>query len=381
MKRSQLLASYLVTLLSRAALSPLKLLPVKSKRALFLSFRGKQYSCNPRAISEKLGSIAGGRVEIVWAFHEPERFRKLVPQGVKVISDRGFKFIYYALTSRVVCTNTYYKPHIPRRRAQFYLRTWHGGGAYKKVSYPKGLMGRYIRLQQQGASLYLSSSEAFTKMTLRESFGYKGEVLEAGMPRNDPLVNGDWRRIAENVRRELGLEGKKICLYAPTYREKDKKVPKVPDAERLRDALKERFGGEWVLLSRGHHADKNGVPFASDMDVSAYPDMQPLLMAADALITDYSSCIWDAALVPKSVFLFVPDIDEYLSDRDFYTPIDTWGFPVSKDDDALISNILAFDEAAYQKRVSAALAKLGNRETGRASLLAAERIMRECVGK
>ena len=374
MKTSQLILYYAVSKIGRFVLRPLCLLPVRQKRVLFLSFRGKQYSCNPRAISEELAKQAGGKMEIIWAFHAPAKFRFLESQGIRVISDHGFRFILAALTARVVCTNTYYKPYLPRRRKQFYLRTWHGGGAYKKVDYPEGLMGTYIRMQQEGANLYLSSSRAFTALTLKDSFGYKGEVLEKGMPRNDALFNGEWRSMEPVIRHELILDNKKIAVYAPTYRESDRQI-NAPDADMLKKALETRFGGEFILLFRGHHVS-NHFSFQAYKDVSDYFDMQPLLIAADVLITDYSSSIWDMSLTGKPVFLYCPDLKEY--ERSFYTDIRKWPFPMSEDSEALQNNILHFDENSYAKAIKSHHEILGSCETGRASRIAARRIMKEC---
>lgn len=374
MKKPQLIASYAASKLLRLALKPACLLPVKRNRVLFLSYRGKQYSCNPRAVSEALSAANNGKIEIVWAFHSPAKFRYLEKQGIRVIGDRGLSFLLTALTARVVCTNTYYKPYLPRRKEQFYLRTWHGGGAYKRVDYPRGLMGAYIRMQQEGASLYLSSSRAFTDMTLRGSFGYKGEVIEAGMPRNDALIDGSWQEKASGVRRELGLENRKIALYAPTFRDSAQEI-KAPDAERLRRALETRFGGAFTLLYRGHHVG-NCLRFQCDKDVSDYEDMQPLLMAADVLITDYSSSIWDMSLTGKPAFLYCPDLKEY--ERGFYTDIRSLPFPLCEDDAGLERNILNFDENAYAENVRRHHEALGICESGQAARLAAERILREC---
>ena len=375
MKSSQLILSYAFSKIARICLRPLCLMPIRKNRVLFLSFRGKQYSCNPRAVSEELAKRAGSRAEIVWAFHEPEKFRFLEKQGIRVLRDRGLKFILTALTARVVCTNTYYKPFLPRRKGQFYLRTWHGGGAYKKVDYPKGLMGAYIRMQQEGASLYLSSSKAFTELTLRNSFGYAGEVLEKGMPRNDALVNGSWREKEPEIRRELGLENKKIALYAPTWRDDGHEIT-APDADKLKEALEKRFGGEFALLYRGHHAGNN-ISLQFYKDVSKYYDMQPLLMAADVLITDYSSSIWDMSLTGKPAFLYCPDFGEY--ERGFYMDMRTLPFPLSKNDEELASSILQFDEAVYAQGVKVHLETLGSCESGHAAQAAAERICRECA--
>ena len=373
MTTGKLLVSCGVSLLCRAALSPLKLLPIRKKRVLFVSFRGKQYSCNPRAVSE---ALEDSQAEIVWAFHQPEKFAFLRQRGIRVISDRGLRFVLTALTARVVCTNTYYKPFLPRRRGQFFLRTWHGGGAYKRVDYPGGLRGFYIRLQQQGASVYLSSSAAFTWLVLRESFGYHGEVLEAGLPRNDLLLSPQRDEIGDRVRRELVPEGKHIALFAPTYRETGK-VP-APDMERLKQALSARFGGEWIVLGRGHHVTASEKErTACDLDVTDYPDMQPLLCAADVLVTDYSSSIWDMSLTGKPVFLFCPDLKAYRAERDFYTDIHTWPFPLAETDEALENNIHTFDASAYARDIACHHETLGSTETGHASRLAAERICKE----
>ncbi|MBQ4227271.1 MAG: CDP-glycerol glycerophosphotransferase family protein, partial [Clostridia bacterium] len=312
MTRARLLLSCVASHAARALLRPLALLPIRKNRVLFLSFRGKQYSCNPKYVSEALQTISGGCLEIVWAFHEPQKFKFLEREGIRVLSDRSLRFLLCALTARVVCTNTYYKPFLPRRRGQFYLRTWHGGGAYKRVDYPKGLMGHYIRMQQEGADLYLSSSRAFTQMTLREAFGYQGEVLECGMPRNDLLVTGAWRSAAKRVREQLSLNEARLALYAPTWREEGSAAQ--PDVERLRSALSARFGDTWVIAFRGHHAASGAQ--RADVDLTAYPDMQELLCAADVLITDYSSSIWDMSLTGKPAFLYCRDLASYTRERD-----------------------------------------------------------------
>lgn len=362
-------------LAGRLVLSPLRLLKIKKDRVLFVSFRGKQYSCNPRAVSE---ALAGSGLEVVWAFHEPEKFRDLEQQGIRVISDRSFTFIKTAMTSRVIVTNTYFKPYLPRRKGTKYLRTWHGGGSYKKVTYPGGLKGFYIRLQQQGADLYLSSSKKFTTETVRGAFGYKGEVLESGMPRNDALVTGAWMETGEKTKAELGIP-EHIALYAPTYREDSVKSGYDIDVTALRESLTARFGGEWKILFRGHHVVANQDEMTGfDGDVSAYPDMMPLLCAADVLITDYSSSMWDMSLMKKPVFLYCTDLSGYISERDFFTPIREWPYPMAENNAELNKNIRLFDEKAYEANVKTHHETLGNCESGHAARDAAEWIVKQC---
>jgi len=378
MSKLKLLFSLAVSKVGRFVLSLLlPILPIKKNRVLFVSFRGKQYSCNPKYISDALEGDSS--IERVWAFHQPEKFAQLSQQGIRVIGDRGWQFIKYALTAKVVVTNTYYKPFLPRRCRQFYLRTWHGGGSYKRVNYPTGLMGSYIKMQQEGADLYLSSSAAFTKETLREAFGYEGKVLEKGMPRNDMMVNGTWYGVSAQLRKELNLGGKKIALYAPTYRD-DGRIGFGLDTKMVLSALKKRFGGDWILLNRSHHV-LEGKSFSDVNDVTGYPDMQPLLAAADVLITDYSSCMWDMSLTFKPVFLYCTDLADFKGERDFFSDIHTWPFPLAEDNKQLSTNIEQFDFEAYHKAVARHHVALGSYESGQAAQSCADIIGAICKGK
>lgn len=379
-----LLRKTISSALIRAALQPLKFKKIVPNRVLFSAYMEKQFSCNPKYICRELMRLYPGRVEIGWAFREPERFQDLEKEGIRVLGTKTREFIDFAMTSRVICANTYFKPSLPRRKGTFYLYTWHGGGAYKKV-------GKYVdmplierintRMREGKTDLYLSSSRFFTEHVLRDSFSYKGEIMEKGMPRNDILMNPPPEEELERLRKKIGLgEGVKLCLYAPTYR-KDTKVHDFGmDYERTLRALGERFGGEWVMGFRSHHVsmfkDTSKVSRGA-MDLSRYDDMQELLLVCDALITDYSSSIWDAALGGKRAFLYAPDLGDYLKERAFYTDIRSWPFPLAEDNGRLEENILTFDEKKYAAAVKGHLEELGCCETGRAAYFAAKRIGQE----
>jgi CDP-glycerol glycerophosphotransferase len=105
-----------------------------------------------------------------------------------------------------------------------------------------------------------------------------------------------------------------------------------------------------------------------------YPDMQDLLQCADVLLTDYSSCMWDFSLMHKPCFLYARDIAEYRGERDFYTPIESWPFPLASDNDALERVIAEFDETAYGAAVDRHHAELGSAESGTAAQQCTDRI-------
>ena len=240
----------------------------------------------------------------------------------------------------------------------------------------------YIGMQQSGANLYLSSSKMFTDLVLRKSFGYTGEVMEEGMPRNDLLVRGAPEEMVRAIRERIGLkDGEHLVLYAPTYRDDTQVHAFGLDYAALTDALSARFGGAWRAGFRSHHVTmyyEKGDNTHGALDLTDYPDMQELLLAADVLVTDYSSSIWDMSLAFKPTFLYCPDLDRYRAERDFYIDIHEWPFPLAVDNAALAANIRGFDEEKYRADVAAHHARLGSCETGHASEAAARRIMQVC---
>jgi CDP-glycerol glycerophosphotransferase len=373
----RLFLKYLFALLVRALLTPFTLLPVKRNRVMFVSYRGTRYSCSPRAVSEALEKLADGKLEINWGLRHPENYAFLKQRGINVINDRSLKFIYRALTSRVVVTNIHYKPYLPRRRGQYFIHTWHGGGLYKREGIQTGIQKKYLRLQGIRFGAYLSSSRGFTDQVIKGSFGWQGEVLEFGMPRNDIFFSPGRESLRNETRARLGWTDRHIALYAPTWRD-DQSLFTPFDPQKVKTALSKRFGGQWEIWFRGHYYSDTAA-LKLDGDVSGEEDMQPLLLAADCLITDYSSSIWDASFAGLQTFLYCPDIANYVSIRNFYSDIRTWPGVFSEDERGLIDGILSFDGTAYAEKIARHHAALGSCETGRAALLTAQRIMDECL--
>ena len=358
------------------------LFPIKQNRVFFSSYSGRQYSCNPKAVTEWLLGRHSTELEIIWAFVDPETVH---PVGIRTVKFKSLRYIYYLLTSKVVVDNVESWSILPKRKGQFTINTWHGGGAYKGV----GLMrmdasnatdANMLRKNER-ISLYLSSSRAFTQMTLRESFRYQGEVLEAGMPRNDILVNGDPER-ARKVREHLCIAGDaKVVIYAPTFRH-DLNYQYTLQYGELLHALQERFGGDWVLLIRSHYYVKdNAIDSAHAINVSDYPDMQELLLISDVLITDYSSSMWDFSLMYKPGFLYMPDYQDYMNEREFYTPVEEWPYPACFSMNDLTAQIKAFEPEASLKRIQRHHADLGSFECGTASEAVGKRIMHIVSGQ
>lgn len=361
------------------ALQLFRVLPLQN-RVNFISFSGRQYSDSPRRISELLYA-EHPEIQQVWAFEEPEKFAFLKEKGFKVVKYKSLEYLYYVMTSKVYVDNAEFWSALKFRPGQMVLETWHGGGAYKRVGSDRIDVNQ--REQQHAVekmnkiTLFLSSSRAFTDYVIRGAYKYHGQVLECGLPRNDALLNPD-DAIPPQVREALGIpEGKKVLLYAPTFRNSHSTDLYNVDFPRLKAALERRFGGAWVILLRMHYylADKameSNLPYL--YNATHYPDMQELLLTSDVLLTDYSSCMWDFSLMERPCFLYATDLAEYRGERDFYTPMESWPFPAAADNDELVKAVEEFNHKRYILSVNKHHADLGSTESGTATKQCVERI-------
>lgn len=360
--------------------------PVKRNRIVFFSYYGKGYSCNPKALTEYLLAHYAEELDIWWQFLVPENYEELRAKGIRLARYNSLHGIRNLMTAKVVVSNVDYPIYMPFRKSQYLVNTWHGGGAYKKVGLDmKSVSSCRLKteaLSKQIIDLYISSSQLFTKLVIRGAFRYDGEVLECGMPRNDMLL-GDTRSAYREIRQKFHLPAEqKIVLYAPTFRDDWTIQDYGIDFAGMCEALAKRFGGQWVCFFRAHsnlysQFEKIRLDNAV-LNVSEYGEMQELLGAADVLITDYSSSMWDFSLMKKPCFIYAPDKASYRQERDFYVPMEQWPFPVAEDNHGLIENILSFNEANYVQMVDQHHKELGNRESGEASRIVADRILKEC---
>ena len=191
------------------------------------------------------------------------------------------------------------------------------------------------------------------------------------MPRNDRLVNYTESYVQDDaamIREKLGISTDAfVVLYAPTFRD-----PNISgsyeqlDLDKLRNAIKQHFGKEPLILFRGHH-ETNGKSGNEDRNVSDYPDMQDILLITDVLLTDYSSSIWDYSFTYKPVFLYASDLKEYQKKRGFCEDIFTWGFPVAETNEELSEHIIGFSEKQFHNNMVLHHNHLGTYEGGEAT--------------
>ena len=368
----------------------LKIIPhgkINERQAIFISYLGKQYSCNPKYISQALLD-RDPDFSVIWAFEDPEKFQYLNEANITIVKYNSFQFIRKCLTSKYIITNTRDLAHIPLSSSQILINTWHGGGAYKTVgtavsTLPKSENYRQYIFQKTNI-VFISSSKAFTDLTIKSSFHHKGKILECGMPRNDILINKNMDSINQKVRSLLQIPADhKILIYAPTYRKNKLPNSYSFDTRAVKKALSEKFGGNWEILFRMHYYIIKQLSHDHNdfIDASDYPDMQELLYASDALITDYSSSIWDFSFTKRPCFLYATDLSAYDLKHGFYTDIHTWPFPLAESNKELVQNILQFDEQQYFNAVKQHHLQLGSFERGTASAQIVDYILNPSIQK
>lgn len=363
-----------------------RLLPVNPRKIVVTSYYGLGFGDNPKPIVQEL-LRRGADVQIVWLTAGKAAADSL-PAGVVACEYHSLRKIYELSTAKVWIDNCR-KGARMKRRSQIYMQTWHGF-ALKRIErdvadkLPPEYEPYAIRDSAQ-IDLIVSDSRFMTDV-YRRAFWYDGEILEFGAPRNDLLCrNAD--RPLDKVRSALGVPADcRIVLYAPTFRVDESMDAYCVDYSRLRRSCEVRFGGRFAVLIRLHpHVMQRTSELRFDQETtfnaSPYPDMQELLAAADVVVSDYSSLMFDFSLTGRPCFQFAVDIDAYRNDRNFYLPLDALPFPLATDNDALEAQIAAFDEAQYRSKLNAFFAEVGLSTDGHAAQRCADWITAQMKGE
>ncbi|HEX8488884.1 MAG TPA: CDP-glycerol glycerophosphotransferase family protein [Propionibacteriaceae bacterium] len=285
--------------------------PVK---VVYNAFNGR-YADNPRAIYESL-LARDLDVEHVW-LADPDQLAGF-PGDVKTVQIASPDAVAALESADLHVSNCHTNldswRKLPGAR---YLQTWHGTPLKRihrsAVFQPGDDIMADLDTDIARWDYLITPSRAGTQL-LRSAFGYSGPVLETGYPRNDALQAPDAGQRRARLRRELGIsDDTTVVLYAPTYRDDDVAVPDAPLGLDL-PALTEQLGGHFVVLLRLHYYLKHrpSWPAAGQVrDLSTYPDVTDLYLAADVLVTDYSSALFDFAVTGKPIVLYAYDLEHY----------------------------------------------------------------------
>jgi len=371
--------------------------PLEPRSALFKSYSGRSYACSPRALYEQM--LADSRFEdfeLCWVFREPiaralqQRgydVRGLQPGasadvGIDLDATFGVEALGALRRATIVVwgspehdiaharcahwfANTVIPWHLDPREGQSYIQAWHGTPLKKLGCDIDPAMARnalyswrqtHRRYRREGERITrLVTASRFASEHLCSAMGLSepectAKVIEQGYPRNDALARVTEESVASIRRRFEIPAGKKVVLYAPTWRD-DQHASSLGytldigvDFERLRAAL----GDEYVVLFRAHYLIANRFDFERHdgfvRDVSAVNDVNDLYAVSDVLVTDYSSVFFDYANLGRPMVFYMYDLDDYANNmRGFYVGVDDLPGPIARSQDELAEALLAAD--------------------------------------
>ncbi|MDI3421708.1 bifunctional glycosyltransferase/CDP-glycerol:glycerophosphate glycerophosphotransferase [Streptomyces luteolus] len=353
-------------------------LPVRRRSVVFEAHMGKAYGDSPRAIHEELRA-RGLKVRSTWSHAaSPTGF----PDDARLVRRWSWRYLWALARAEFWVDNQGFPHALDKPAHTTYLQTWHGS-AYKRMGFDE----TRVRMQNtpQRAKLqravdrfdhFLVRSEHDVRTLARAYRLPEKKLLPLGYPRNDRLVAARERDETEGrfprpeLAARLGIpDHQKTVLYAPTFRG----TPKDGRAHQLRlDVRKftERLGDGHVLLVRAHYMERAELPVCAPgtlLDVSGHHDVSELLCLADVLVTDYSSIMFDYALLDRPIVLFAPDLDAYAAERGSYFDLrERAPGPVVETEDELLRTLADLKRAdtGHAERRRAFAAEFGAHDRG-----------------
>ena len=343
------------------------IIPIRKRRVVFICFNGTQYSDSPKYIYKYLSERT--KLDLCWILSDEAAVK--ADCHLNTVRPGTVKGLLTLLTAKSIVTNNNFPTWLPIRSSQVVLNTWHGGGAFKKIGLVSSGASDYekwfFRKHEKKYTAFISDSMATCDLVIEPAFGFKGEVLKTGLPRNVILLEND-TKLRNDIRNSIGIDDKQVMvLYAPTFRGSAVNGTWLDDSVkidylRVKRTIENKTGKTCKIFYRGHHALRVKQT-ENIMDVSDYPDMQELLLAADCLLTDYSSCMWDMSVARKPVFLYAPDLKEYLRKQGFFTDPAKWPFTISETNDQLEKAINDYDSVKYGRALDKYLEYMGSFES------------------
>ena len=349
-----------------------------------MSFHGRSFSDNPRALYQEMKQQDRfSDFSYVWVVRDAS----MRIEGAKTVKFGSLAFFYYLVKSRYWIFNCKTYPFMIRKKDQVYLQTWHGTPLKRlahdiQISSDAKFYRSGLNAQEMQSTYdddvkkytYMIAPNSFCTRVFQSAFGIEKErLIETGYPRNDILINADEQKKQE-IRARLGIpEGKKVLLYAPTWRD-NSFVAAGYTFELQADfrKWKEMLADEYVLLFKPHYLIINKFSDTEELNgflynVDASSEISDLYLIADVLVTDYSSVFFDYAILGRPIYFYMYDLDSYREElRGFYIDIysDLPG-DIYEDEETMLKDI---HEGNFDReRLSQFNARFNEHEDGHAS--------------
>nr|WP_200309234.1 bifunctional glycosyltransferase family 2 protein/CDP-glycerol:glycerophosphate glycerophosphotransferase [Streptomyces adelaidensis] len=316
-----------------------RLLPLRADRAVFAAYGGRGYVCSPAALENAFRTHVP-KMRTSW-IARPEHHHTL-PVATRRVRPGSMAYWTALARSKYLVNNVDFDRRLVKRRGQILLQTQHGTPlkhmGLDLQDRPAAARGTDFAAVLRGSDRwdYVLSGNRHATLVWERVYPSAYTTLEYGSPRNDVFLRATSTDVAR-LREHLGIpDGAVAILYAPTHRDYRHTQRAHLDLERVLRKLGPRF----VILARAHHAYDSPLTDLAHgriLDVTAYPSVENLCLASDALITDYSSLMFDYANLDRPIVIHTEDWEAYEAARGTY--FDLRSFPpgaVARSEDELI---------------------------------------------
>lgn len=324
---------------------------------LFETFMGDDFTGNPFYVFEYL-----------YTNKEYDKFKKVIAvnkaylpkvtamlekygytDNIKIIKRNTRAYCKALSTAKYLVNNVAFSTYFVKREGQVFLNTWHGtplkglGRSIKDNPNSIGNVQRNFLMCDYLLFPNRYSYEHIKEDYMLEQF-YKGDYVLSGYPCNGKFFEN---KNADAIREKFELEGKRVIVYMPTWREQPKKALINKQIYYMMHAfieLDSKLDEDTVLFVKLHHLAKGEIDLEGFEKIREFPseyETYDFLSVADALITDYSSVMFDFANTGKSVYLYTYDREEYMAGRSVYFDMNELPFFATDDIHALVNEISA----------------------------------------
>lgn len=333
--------------------------PIDPDLAVFAAYWYRGYACNPRAIYERACELVPG-LRGVWVVTRDRAAE--MPEGVDHVVANTPEYYDLIARAKYFINNVNFPNDVVKRPGTVHVMTHHGtplkrmGLDLRETPVAGQRMDFDALLRRCKRWDFSISSNPLSTLVWERVFPTRHTTLEIGYPRNDVLAAAGDDEV-RRIRAALGIRPEQTAvLYAPTHREYRRGYVPTMDVAAVAEAL----GDGHVLLARTHYF-YDGDPHLRELhragrivDVAAHPSVEELCLAADVLVTDYSSIMFDYAVLDRPIVIHAPDYDVYRAVRGTYFDLlaEPPGVVARTDDelvDALRSGAAAGEDAARDR--------------------------------
>ena len=369
---------------------------------LFEAFGGRNYTCSPKAIYEKMLSMPQFKnFKFVWAFLDTDIHDVKEDKRTTIVKSKSKEYYKYCSIAKYWIVNSIMEESLTKKKGQVYVQCWHGT-PIKKLRCDIEVDGSVLNtikeirkrndIDAKRFDYFISPSKYCTEKFISafnlKKLNKENIIIEEGYPRNDFLFNKTQKDITL-IKEKLKIPiNKKVIFYLPTFRD-NQHTSGIGYTYELQidfDRLRKAIGDEYVVLFSPHYFIANSIDLSKYegfvINVARYDEINELYLVSDIIMTDYSSVFFDFANLKRPIVFYMYDYDLYQSRlRDFYISLDELPGPITRTQEELEKCIINIETEfpKYVRKYEDFNKKYNYLDDGNASERVIKEIFKEAV--